>query len=135
MRILVIHQYFPDVEDIEEPDWYKMLHLWAQQGHEIVVLAGMVNETTGCKVEKYQGRLWVTERIGSGAKIRRCHVSPRYRRNAAARFRADMSFAMSSLLAGMGERRPDVLICGDDRCFSQTILASPHGVRCARSLA
>lgn len=111
MRILLIHQYFLSADDAGGSRWNQMAKFWAAQGHEITVLAGTVHYATGLKAKEYRGKLVVTERVGPGIKVKRCHVSSRYNKSFMGRLWAYFSFTLTSLLAGIVERRPDVLIC------------------------
>ena len=53
MRILLIHQYFLEKNDGGGSRFNQMTKYWAEQGHEVVVLAGMVHYNTGKKEDKY----------------------------------------------------------------------------------
>jgi len=52
MRILLIHQYFLEQNDGGGSRWNEMARMWALDGHEVTILAGMVHYTTGVKSER-----------------------------------------------------------------------------------
>ncbi|GMU23984.1 MAG: glycosyltransferase WbuB [Phycisphaerae bacterium] len=110
MRILLVHQYFLESNDAGGSRWNQMAHFWAAQGHEITVLAGTVHYATGRKADQYRGRFIVTQRVEPGVTVKRCHVSESYNRSFAGRLWAYLSFAVSSTIAALGERRPDVIV-------------------------
>ena len=56
MRILLIHQYFLEKGDGGGSRFNEMTQVWAEQGHEVTVLAGMVHYNTGLKPERYKGK-------------------------------------------------------------------------------
>ncbi len=43
MKILLLHQYFLEEDDPGGSRWNEMTKTWQEQGHEIVVLAGMMH--------------------------------------------------------------------------------------------
>lgn len=111
MRILLIHQYFLSAGDAGGSRWNQFARYWAQRGHEVTVLAGMVHYAKGTKAPRYKGKLVVVERPGPGVTVYRCHVSEAYNRSFLGRLWAYASFALSSTLAAaFRARRPDVVL-------------------------
>ena len=111
MRILLIHQYFLSDTDAGGSRWNQFARYWAQRGHEVTVLAGMVHYAKGTKAPRYKGRFVVFERAGPGVTVYRCHVSEAYNRSFLGRLWAYGSFALSSTLIGvLRARRPDVVL-------------------------
>lgn len=100
MRILLIHQYYLEQNDAGGSRWNEMTRMWADQGHEITVLAGMVHYATGKKSEKYQGKYFNEEKFGNNINVWRCHVSEAYNINFLGRLWAYFSFVFSSIWAG-----------------------------------
>lgn len=100
MRILLIHQYYLEKDDAGGSRWNEMTRMWADQGHEITVLAGMVHYATGKKDEKYKGKYFYEENIEENIKVIRCHVSEAYNVNFLGRLWAYFSFVFSSIWAG-----------------------------------
>jgi glycosyltransferase involved in cell wall biosynthesis len=79
----------------------EMTRLWSEAGHEITVLAGMVNYASGVKNEKYKGKYFVTEQVNGKLIVVRCHVSEAYNVNFLGRLWAYFSFVFSSIWAGL----------------------------------
>lgn len=111
MRILLVHQYFLEPNDAGGSRWNQMARYWAEQGHEITVLAGTVHYATGRKAAAYKGRFVVTREEAPGIRVCRCHVSESYNRSFAGRLWAYVSFAFSATYAALMQRRPDVMLC------------------------
>jgi glycosyltransferase involved in cell wall biosynthesis len=78
----------------------EMTRLWSEAGHEVTVLAGMVNYASGKKNEKYKGKYFVTEQLNPKLTVIRCHVSEAYNVNFLGRLWAYFSFVFSSIWAG-----------------------------------
>ncbi len=112
MRILVVHQYFLGKNDAGGSRWNQFAKYWAQAGHKITVLAGTVHYATGRKQPEYKGRFIVRERQGNNVDVLRCYVSEGYNKSFVGRFWAYLSFAVSSIWAGLFYAgKFDVIIC------------------------
>lgn len=105
MRILLIHQYFLEKDDGGGSRWNEMTKMWANQGHEITVLAGMVHYATGKKNDKYRGKLFYRDQYAEGVEVIRCHVSELYNVNFLGRLWGYFSFVFSSAWAGLTKVR------------------------------
>nr|WP_294995082.1 glycosyltransferase family 4 protein [uncultured Sediminibacterium sp.] len=102
MRILLIHQYFLESNDGGGSRWNEMSRIWALQGHQVTVLAGMVHYTTGVKLDKYKGRYAFDDMYpGGNIRVIRSHVSESYNTNFLGRLWGYFSFVFSSLFAGV----------------------------------
>ncbi|AZQ44689.1 glycosyltransferase family 4 protein [Nonlabens ponticola] len=102
MRILLIHQYFLEKDDGGGSRFNEMTKLWASQGHEVTVLAGMVHYATGKKANKYKGKFTLMEsQFYPGVDVLRCHVSETYNSSFLGRLWAYFSFVFSSIYAGL----------------------------------
>lgn len=111
MKILIVHQYFLGAGDAGGSRWNQFAHYWAQAGHDVTILAGMVHYTKGTKPAEYKGRFLVREEIEPGVTCYRCHVSEAYNKSFLGRFWAYLSFTFSSLYAGLFHApRPDVIL-------------------------
>ena len=111
VRILVIHQYFLGRGDAGGSRWNQFAKYWAEAGHEVTVLAGMVHYAKGTKAAEYKGRFIVREQPQPGVTVYRCHVSETYNRSFLGRFWAYLSFALSSLIVGLVRApKPDVIV-------------------------
>ncbi|MBC8755329.1 glycosyltransferase family 4 protein [Kordia sp. YSTF-M3] len=102
MRILLIHQYFLEKGDGGGSRFNEMTQVWANQGHDITVLAGMVHYTTGKKADRYKGKLtFKDEQFYDKVDVLRCHVSESYNVSFIGRLWAYFSFVFSSIYAGL----------------------------------
>jgi glycosyltransferase involved in cell wall biosynthesis len=112
MHILIVHQYFLRKDDAGGSRWNQFAKYWSQKGHKITVLAGMVHYGTGKKPPEYKGRFIVKEKESENVEVLRCHVSESYNKSFVGRFWAYISFAISSIYAGLFKvGRADVVIC------------------------
>ncbi len=112
MRIILIHQYYLEKNDAGGSRWNEMTRMWANEGHEITVLAGMVHYSTGKKAERYGGKYFFEENIEENIKVIRCHVSEAYNINFIGRLWAYFSFVLSSIWAGLfkANEKYDIII-------------------------
>lgn len=112
MYILIVHQYFLGKTDAGGSRWNQFAKYWSEQGHKITVLAGSVHYATGKKQPEYKGKFIVKEQIAENTVVFRCHVSESYNKSFIGRFWAYISFAFSSIVAGLFYvKKPDVVIC------------------------
>jgi glycosyltransferase involved in cell wall biosynthesis len=101
----LIHQYFLDNDEGGGSRFNEMTALWAEKGHHITVLAGMVHYNTGIKKEKYKRKLFYREDYTDRIGIIRCHVSEAYNKNFLGRFWGYLSFTFYSTWAGLFKAR------------------------------
>lgn len=102
MKILLIHQYFLEKGDGGGSRFNQITQVWANQGHQITVLAGMVHYSTGKKAERYKNKYYYTDlQFYNKVDVIRCHVSERYNLNFLGRLWAYFSFVFSSIYAGL----------------------------------
>lgn len=113
MRILLIHQYFLEKGDGGGSRFNEMTQVWAELGHEITVLSGMVHYNTGKKPKRFKGK-FIFEDLNfyDNVDVIRCHVSEAYNVNFLGRLWAYFSFVFSSIWAGMFkvQKKYDVII-------------------------
>ena len=100
MRILLLHQYFLEEDDAGGSRWNEMTKVWSEQGHEVVVLAGMIHANGSSKREEYKGKYFVHNDQGA-VKVWRCHVSESYNKGFTGRLWGYFSFMFSALWAGL----------------------------------
>lgn len=100
MRILLIHQYFLEEDDPGGSRWNEMTKVWVDQGHEVVVLAGMMHANGNSKRDEYKGKFFL-EKVQGHVRVVRCHVSESYNRGFAGRLWGYFSFMFSSLWGGI----------------------------------
>lgn len=111
MKILIIHQYFLGKNDSGGSRWNQFAKYWADAGHTVTILAGMLHYAKGTKAPEYKGKFLVREEIRPGVTVYRCHVSESYNKSFMGRFWAYLSFMFSSTYAGLFHaERPDIII-------------------------
>ena len=120
MKIIVLHQFFLEKSGGGGARWNEMTKTWAEQGHEVTVIAGMVNYITGKKPDQYKGKYFYTDKqFYKGVDVIRCHVSEAYNVNFAGRLWAYFSFVFSSIWAGLflAKGKYDILIVSSPPLF------------------
>lgn len=105
MKILLIHQYFLEPDDPGGSRFNEMTELWADAGHEITVLAGMMHYAKSAKRPEYKGK-WIVKKQQGKVTVWRCHVSEAYNKNFLGRLWGYFSFVASSIWAGTFKIRP-----------------------------
>lgn len=105
MRILLVHQYFLEKDDGGGSRFNEMTKIWAKQGHEVTVLAGMVHYATGQKRDKYKGKLIYKDRYDDNITVYRCHVSKSYNKNFIGRLWGYFSFVVWGTICGLFRAR------------------------------
>ena len=101
MNILLVHQYYLEKNDGGGSRFNEMTAIWADKGHHITVLAGMVHYNTGLKNEKYRNKWFYKEEYTENIEVIRCHVSEAYNKNFLGRFWGYLSFTFFSIWAGL----------------------------------
>ncbi|MDB4468558.1 glycosyltransferase family 4 protein [bacterium] len=111
LNILIVHQYFLDSGGAGGARWNEFSRFWSEAGHNVTVLAGMVDYNTGKKIDKYKWRFIKKEKTDDNVTVLRCHVSQRYNSSFIGRAWAYFSFAFSSIIAGLFcAKRPDIIV-------------------------
>ena len=113
MKIIVLHQFFLEKSGGGGARWNEMTKTWGEQGHEVTVIAGMVNYITGKKPDQYKGKYFYSDKqFYKGVDVIRCHVSEAYNVNFLGRLWAYFSFVFSSIYAGLflAKGKHDILI-------------------------
>jgi glycosyltransferase involved in cell wall biosynthesis len=100
VRILLIHEHFLEVDDSGGSRFNEMARIWSEKGHEITVLAGMINANEKEKRPEYKGKYFVHKHHGR-VSVWRTHVSETYNTSFRGRLWAYISFVISSVLAGI----------------------------------
>ena len=120
MKIIVLHQFFLEKTGGGGARWNEMTQVWANEGHEVTVIAGMVNYITGKKPMQYKGKYFYKDKdFYPGVDVLRTHVSEAYNVNFLGRLWAYFSFVFSSIYAGlfMAKGKYDVLIVSSPPLF------------------
>jgi glycosyltransferase involved in cell wall biosynthesis len=101
MKILLIHQYFLGRNQGGGVRFNQMTKVWANEGHEISVLAGMLDNAKKTD-PRYKGKLFFLEKdFEKNIDVYRCHVSEQYDVNFLGRLWAYFSFVFTSTWAGL----------------------------------
>ncbi len=112
MHILLVHQYFLGKDDSGGSRWNQFSKYWSEAGHRITVLAGTVHYAKGTKLAQYKNKFIVREQEMENVEVLRCYVSESYNKSFIGRFWAYISFAVSSIWAGLFYAgKCDVVIC------------------------
>lgn len=99
MKILLLHQYFLDDGEPGGSRFNQFSKYWEENGHEITVVAGNVNYSTGKKQDKYKGKYITKRKISERTTVYRTYVSEAYNTSFAGRLWAYLSFMISSFIA------------------------------------
>jgi len=100
MNILLIHQYFLEDNDAGGSRWNEMTKTWADKGHTVTVLAGMMHANGKEKNQEYKGLHFKLKQQGE-ITVWRCHVSEAYNKSFIGRLWGYFSFMFSSIWAGL----------------------------------
>ncbi len=111
MKILIVHQYFLEEDGGGGSRFNQFVKYWSARGHNITIIAGMVNYNTGKKSEKYKGKFIVKESLNDKVEVIRTHVSQKYNSSFIGRLWGYFSFTFSSIIAGVFHtKRPDLVL-------------------------
>lgn len=118
MKILLLHQYFLEEDDHGGSRWNEITKQWTEDGHEVLVIAGMMHYTSRKKRSEYQGK-WFKNKKQGAVNVIRCHVSESYNANFIGRLWAYFSFVFSSTWAGLFKLKGkhDVIIISSPPLF------------------
>lgn len=120
MNILLIHQYFLEKDDPGGSRFNEMTRIWIEMGHNVTVVAGMLNYVTGKIPEKYNGLKYDLSTYEAGLEVLRCHVSPSYYANFIGRLWAYFSFVWYGTLGCLFKlrgRKYDVIVATSPPLF------------------
>lgn len=101
MKILLLHQYYLEDDDHGGSRWNEITKQWAEEGHEVQVIAGMMHYTSSKKRSEYKAKWFVKKSQQGAVEVMRCHVSESYNTNFVGRLWAYFSFVFSSSWAGL----------------------------------
>jgi len=109
MKIAVVHQYYLMPNTGGGSRFNELARLWTLAGHEVTVIAGNLDYTTGTVPERYRGK-WIVEERDGPVRVLRCHVPKTYATSYAGRMVAFAGFALSAVTAALRLERPDVVV-------------------------
>lgn len=108
MRILMVTDCFVPETNAGAVRAYEHCRRWAEQGASVTVLTSVPNFPSGIAHEGYRNRLW-QEEVRDGIRVVRVWTYMAPNRGVMLRSLDFLSFAVTSLVAGLFER-PDVIV-------------------------
>lgn len=118
MKVLVVTHYFPPEVGAPQARLSEFARVWADLGHEVLVLTGMPNHPTGVIPEAYRHERIVRERV-DGYRILRTWLYATPNEGFVRRVLGHLSFMVSAVLIGMPKTgRQDVVIVSSPTFFS-----------------
>src|SRR4051812_14569550 len=109
VKILVVHQYYLMPGQVGGSRFNEMARLWTEQGHEVAIIAGTVDYTSGKVPEQYR-RCWVRKERDGDVTVYRCHVPGSYGNGYLGRMWAFFAFTLSASTAALRANRADIVI-------------------------
>jgi glycosyltransferase involved in cell wall biosynthesis len=119
MKILYVSQYFPPEMGAPAARVSELARHWVKAGHQVTVLTGFPNHPTGIVPPEYRSKLrkLVYREQIDGIDVVRTWLFPCPNRKAHERLLNYLSFVLSSCIAGLFLRRPDVVIATSPQLF------------------
>ena len=109
MKILVIHQNYLMPGQPGGSRFNEFARMWSEAGHEVTVVTGTVNYTTGQMPDKYRGR-WITHERDGEVDVLRCYVPESYGKSYLGRAWAFAGFTLSATSAVLRLKDYDIVI-------------------------
>jgi colanic acid biosynthesis glycosyl transferase WcaI len=122
MKTLVVSCVYPPEPVTSALTSESIAEMLSAQGHEVTVLAPFPNRPQGSIYPRYARRPWRTERAARGFKIIRCFATLSKRSGMLSRFAENISFGITSGLAVLFARRPDIIYSNTWPLFAAGIL-------------
>lgn len=117
MNILIFEQHYTSKSDPGIARFSIFSNYWAQEGHKVNILSGMVNYISGKKPKKYYGRLLIKENAGHDITILRVFNSAWGYRTYLGRICSYFSFIISAFWGGLFAPIPDIIIVSSPPIF------------------
>lgn len=109
MKILVVFHNYLMAGDPGGSRFNEMARFWTERGHQVTVIAGTVNYSTGRGPAKYRGR-WITQEQDGPIRVYRCFVPNTYKKGFLGRALAFLGFMVSASTAAFRIAEADVVI-------------------------
>jgi colanic acid biosynthesis glycosyl transferase WcaI len=122
MKTLVVSCVYPPEPVTSALTSESLAHMLSEKGHEVTVLAPFPNRPQGSIYPSYARRPWAMERTTGGVKIIRCFATLSKRSSIFSRFAENVSFGITSGLAILFARRPDIIYSNTWPLFAAGIL-------------
>lgn len=101
MKILIFEQRYTRKNEAGIGRFNIFSKYWAERGHEIYVVAGMINYLSGKKADEYKGRFFVEEKDGENITVFRAFDSVLGYRTFLGRLWSYFSFLFSALITSL----------------------------------
>ena len=105
----MVHQHYLMPGEPGGSRFNEMARFWSEAGHDVTVVAGALNYSTGVTPARYR-RSWVVRERDGDVAVLRCFVPSTYSRSYAGRMWAFAGFLLSATTAALRVPRPDVVI-------------------------
>lgn len=109
MRILVIYQYYLMPGMPGGSRYNEFARMWSEAGHDVTVVTGNLDYSSGTVPERYRGR-GVVEEWDGPVRVIRCPVPASYGTGYAGRAYAYLGFNVTAAIGVLRAVRPDVVI-------------------------
>lgn len=116
MRILFFTENFPPETNAAATRVYERAVYWVRWGHEVTVITTAPNFPQGNIFEGYSNRLYQTE-IDDGIRVVRVWSFVAKNEGVVWRIVDFFSFMVASFIAGLFEKRPDIVVCTSPQLF------------------
>lgn len=117
MRILFLTDNFPPEVNAPASRTFEHCREWVKAGHQVTVITGAPNFPTGKVFPGYRNRLWQRETL-DGIQVVRVWTYITANTEVAKRTLDFLSFMVFGFLAGLVQRRPDVIIGTSPQFFT-----------------
>lgn len=116
MKILFLSHYFPPEGNAPASRVYEMCKRWVRDGHEVTVITCAPNCPTGIVYPGYSNQLYRKE-VVDGINVVRVWSFIAANKGKIRRSLNFVSFMVSAIVAGMVQKRPDVLVATSPQFF------------------
>ena len=116
MNIIYIAQYFNLPHEAGASRHYAFATELQKKGHRVTVITGSQNYRTGLIPDNYKGRLFTREEI-DGVNVIKTYVYANYKQNFKKRLLNHFSFMLMAIVAGLMERKIDVVFASSTPLF------------------
>lgn len=116
MRILFITHYFYPEGNAPATRIHELTRRWADEGHDVTVLTAAPNVPSGVVYEGYKNR-WRHEELIDGVRVIRVWTYLAANAGTKRRIASYISFMLTAFLAGLGIKRPDVVVATSPQFF------------------
>jgi glycosyltransferase involved in cell wall biosynthesis len=109
LKITLVHQYYLMPGQSGGSRFNEMARIWSAAGHEVTVIAGTADYTTGEIPRRYRYR-WITKEADGCVTVWRAHVPSSYGHGYGGRMWAFLGFTFSASTAALLAGKADIVI-------------------------